>query len=57
MAHSLLVIAYHVLRDGTQYQEPGANYFDNHDKEYIQRSLVKRLEQLANKVVLAPMVA
>jgi transposase len=57
VAHSILIIAYHILRDGTQYQELGADHFHQHDKVYLERSLVKRLEQLGNKVVLEPAAA
>ncbi len=57
VAHSILVIAYHLLRAGTEYQELGADYFHQHDKAYLERSLVKRLEQLGNKVMLEPLAA
>jgi hypothetical protein len=29
VAHSILVIAYHILRDGGSYRELGGNYFDH----------------------------
>lgn len=57
VAHSILVIVYHLLRDGTRYYERGADYFDKHDRVHIERALVKRLEQLGNKVNLQPLVA
>ena len=57
VAHSILVIAYHLLRDGSPYRERGADYFDKHDREHLERVLVKRLEQLGNKVQLQPLVA
>jgi hypothetical protein len=56
VAHSLLVIAYHILRDGTKYRELGGDYFDKRNQEQIQRSLVKRLEGLGPKVMLEPTV-
>lgn len=52
VAHSILVIVYHLLRDGTHYQERGADYFDKHDRAYLEKSLVRRLEQLGNRVSL-----
>jgi transposase len=55
VAHSILVIAYHLLRDGTRYQERGADYFDQHDRAQLERVLVKRLEQLGNQVLLQPL--
>jgi transposase len=57
VAHSILVIAYHLLRDASHYQERGADYFDRHDREHLERILVKRLEQLGNKVQLQPLAA
>lgn len=57
VAHSILVIAYHMLRDGTEYRDLGGDYFDNRNKERLQRNLVKRLEGLGLKVTLAPTAA
>jgi transposase len=57
VAHSILVIVYHLLRDSTRYQERGADYFDQHDRVHLERTLVKRLEQLGNKVNLEPLAA
>lgn len=57
VAHSILVIVYHLLRDGTRYQERGADYFDKYDRVHLERVLVKRLEQLGNKVLLQPTAA
>ncbi|MFN2245593.1 MAG: IS110 family transposase [Candidatus Promineifilaceae bacterium] len=54
VAHSILVIAYHMLRDGTDYRELGGDYFDNRNKDQIQRGLVRRLEGLGLKVTLEP---
>ena len=48
---------YHLLRDGTRYQERGADYFDHHDRVHLERILVKRLEQLGNKGHLQPHAA
>lgn len=57
VAHSILVIAYHLLRDGTEYRELGGDYFDKRNHDQLQRSLVKRLEGLGLKVVLEPTAA
>jgi transposase len=54
VAHSILVIAYHVLRDGTPYRELGPNYFDERDRETVKRRTVQRLERLGFKVTLEP---
>jgi len=57
VARSILVIAYHILRDGTEYTELGVDYFDQRGHEQVERRLVKRLEQLGHKVTLEPLAA
>lgn len=52
VGHSILVIAYHVLRDGTPYHELGRNYFDERDREAVKRRAVQRLERLGFKVTV-----
>lgn len=52
VAHSILVSVYHILRDGTVYQDLGANYFDERSKEAAKRQAVKRLERLGFTVTL-----
>jgi hypothetical protein len=54
VARSILVIAYHMLRDGTHYVELGVDYFDRLNQQQVERRLVRRLEQLGNKVMLEP---
>jgi transposase len=54
VAHTLLVIVYHVLVEDTDYQELGGNYFDERDRQVVQKQLVRRLEQLGYDVTLAP---
>ncbi len=54
LAHTLLVIVYHVLAEETDYQELGGNYFDERDRQAIQKQLVRRLEKLGYDVTLAP---
>jgi len=54
VAHSILVIAYHLLTEGTTYTDLGANYFDDRDREAVQRRLIKRLEKLGLKVSVEP---
>jgi transposase len=56
VAHTLLVIAWHVLKAGATYQELGGDYFDQRQAEIIKRSLVRRLERLGNRVILEPSV-
>jgi transposase len=52
VAHSLLVIVYHRLTEDQGYQELGGNYFDERDRQAVQRRLVRRLEQLGYHVTL-----
>ena len=54
VGHTLLTIAYYVLKRGTSYVELGAEFLDRLDPERTTRSLVKRLEQLGYKVNLEP---
>jgi transposase len=54
LGHTLLVIVYHVVRTGQPYRELGANYFDEHDRQHVQRTLVRRLERLGYSVSLQP---
>jgi transposase len=57
VGHSILVIAYHLLKDNSDYQELGGNYFDERDRQAVQRRLVRRLEGLGYQVTLDPHVA
>ncbi|NWJ47678.1 MAG: IS110 family transposase [Chloroflexi bacterium] len=52
VAHSLVVIIYHLLKEESEYEDLGANYFDERDKQAIEKSLVKRLERLGYSVQL-----
>jgi transposase len=54
VAHSILVIAYHVLQRRQPYRELGPNFFDERDKTHVQRRLVHRLEKLGFTVELHP---
>lgn len=52
VAHSILIIVYHMLNRGTNYTDLGADFFDKRNEQQLQRSLVKRLERLGLKVTL-----
>jgi hypothetical protein len=54
VAHSLLTVIYHVLKNHEEYQELGANYFDRLTPERLQRTLIKRLEGLGFEVTIRP---
>lgn len=57
VAHSVLVIAYHVLNTGQPYRELGADYFNQLDTERIERHHLNRLKALGYEVKLTPKVA
>ena len=54
VAHSILVIAYHMLKRGTHYTDLGSDYFDKRNQQHIQRNLTKRLERMGYHVTLEP---
>lgn len=54
LAHAILVIAYHILKDGTTYRELGPNFFDQLDRERVARRLVRRLEAIGYTVTVQP---
>jgi transposase len=54
VAHSLLVIGYHLQSNSCVYQELGGDYFDQLHAERLKRHLVKRLESLGVSVTLQP---
>jgi transposase len=57
VAHSILVSAYHILRDGVPYEELGGDYFLQRDRpERLTRHLVRQLERLGQRVTLEPAV-
>lgn len=46
VAASMLTAAYHMLKDGTEYHDLGADHFDRRSKQSQARRLLKRLEDL-----------
>jgi len=50
LAHTMLTVAYHVLRDGILYQELGADFFDRLNHGRLRSSCVKRLKSLGYTV-------
>jgi transposase len=57
LAHSLLVIAYHVLKRRVNFADLGPTYFDERNRESVQRQLVRRLERMGYQVALQPAAA
>jgi transposase len=54
VAHSILTVVYHLLRDGTRYEERGAAYFDQRDPAKRAHYHQRRLEELGYVVQLEP---
>jgi transposase len=54
VGHSILVILYHLLKDGTFYAELGEDYFQRLHPQRQTRYHVKCLQRLGHQVVLQP---
>ena len=57
VAHTILVIAWHVLKSQSTYQELGGDFFEKRQTEALQRSLVRRLERMGHRVTLTQQTA
>jgi len=57
LAASILTVAYHMLKDGTLYEDLGADYFDRRDKTKVANRLLKRLKELGLNVEVTPAAA
>jgi transposase len=57
VAHTMLIIGYHMLKTGQGYRELGGNYLEQINKDQLQRYFVKRLERLGLRVTLEPLIA
>lgn len=55
VAASILTAAYHMLKDGTLYQEVGPQHFERRDRSAQARHLVARLLTLGYRAELSPM--
>ncbi len=54
VGHTLLVVIYHMLKDGREYAELGADYLHKLDPQRVTRDLVNRLHRLGFDVTLTP---
>jgi transposase len=55
VAHSILVIIYHLLQEGVPYEEKGDAFFEEQDHQLIEKRLVRQLERLGHQVTLQPL--
>ena len=54
VAHSILVIAYHIIQRRQPYSDLGSNYFDERQKVSTANRLTRRLEKLGYRVLITP---
>ena len=54
VAHSLLVVIYHILKKRTTFKDLGSDYFDKLNSRRLVPYLVKRIENLGYGVTLVP---
>jgi transposase len=57
VGRTILVVAYHLLREQVLFQDLGPDYFDRLDPKRLTRHLVRRLESLGHRVTLEQRVA
>jgi transposase len=57
VAASILTAIYHMLKDGTLYQDLGSNHFQSRSKGQQTKRLVKRLADLGYDVALTPVAS
>jgi transposase len=56
VAHTMLIIGYAMLKTGQSYHELGGTYFEQINKDQLQKYFVKRLQRLGLTVSVAPAV-
>jgi transposase len=55
VAHSILVIIYHLLRNRTTYQEKGETFFEEQERQGAEKRLIRQLTRLGYHVELQPL--
>jgi len=54
VGHDILVIYYHMVKTGQEYQEKGEEFFHQRDRGKVERQLVQRLERMGYQVTRQP---
>ena len=54
---SILTAIYHMLKDGTMYQDLGCDHFKRRSTDQQKKHLLKRLSELGYAVELKPLTA
>ena len=57
VAASILTAIYHMLKNGTMYQDLGRNHFDRRSANQQKKRLIKRLADLGYAVEIKPLAA
>ena len=57
VAASMLTAAYHMLKNGVEYEDLTESYFDRRDSTKLAKRLIKRLEGLGLAVTTSPLAA
>lgn len=57
VAHSLLLVIYHILKRGTEYCDLGRDFLDRMRQQHLVHFHIKRLQQLGLTVTVAPLAA
>lgn len=52
VAHTILIILFHMLKNQQPYRDLGADFFDRRNAEQLKRSLIRRLEHLGFQVTV-----
>jgi len=54
VAHRILVIVYHLLKDKQIYNELGPQYYEERRREQIAKQALRKLQSLGYNVMLEP---
>jgi hypothetical protein len=54
VAHRILMLAYYIIRDGTEYREAGGDSYDRRNPAKTAKRLTRRLEKLGFEVTVKP---
>lgn len=54
VAHRILMLAYYIIRDGTEYRDAGGDYYDRRNPTKTAKRLTRRLERLGFEVIVKP---
>jgi transposase len=52
VAHTILVLIYHMIKHSLPFKELGDDHFNKMDKEKIKNTMIKRMETLGYKVLI-----